>query len=325
MEVSRIGSSVRIQTPAKLNLFLEVLARRDDGFHEIETLMTAVRICDTLYVSRSKQRQIHLTSGWATGVEASAVSRAGTRPTSALNRLPAERDNLVWKAVDRLRQRAGADEGATIRLIKRIPAAAGLGGASSDAAAALVAANHVWGLNWSHDELAEVAAEIGSDVAFFLHAPTHGADVAICRGRGEQIVPLAGIATMHFVIVCPPEGLSTAAVYRACRPAESPVSTQPLLSALRRGNPDAVGRCLFNRLQATAEELSSWVGKARRIFDQLGCQGHQMSGSGTSYFAICRHARHARRLLAVLRGAGFQRAFHAETATTPHRLEIIPA
>ncbi|MFV1965033.1 MAG: 4-(cytidine 5'-diphospho)-2-C-methyl-D-erythritol kinase [Pirellulaceae bacterium] len=325
MEVSFIGASVRIHTPAKLNLFLEVLAERSDGFHEIETLMAAVRVYDTLYIEREKGGRIQLTCRWAMGREATAVSRAGIAQSSLLGDLPEEKDNLVWRAVERLRQCAEVDAGVNVRLIKRIPAAAGLGGASSDAAAALAGANLVWRLGWSRCQLSEIAAEIGSDVPFFLHDAPQGAGMAVCRGRGERMEPLAGMPHLHFVIVRPPEGLSTAEVYRNCRPAERPMRAQRLVDALRRGISSEIGSGLFNRLQTTAAQRSVWVNKTRRIFDQIDCLGHQMSGSGTSYFAICRHARHARRLLAVVRAAGFEQAFRAETTTMPPYIEAIPA
>ena len=127
------------------------------------------------------------------------------------------------------------------------------------------------------------------------------------------------------MLVCPPEGLSTAAVYRRCRPAVSPLSVRPLLEALQTGNPRDIARGLFNRLQTTAEELSPWVRKSRRVFEQLDCLGHRMSGSGTSYFGICRHARQARRMLHVLKAAGLGRVFYAVTADTSYRLESIAA
>ena len=122
--------------------------------------------------------------------------------------MPEGPDNLVVRAVELVRRRAGVRRGAKLLLVKRIPAAAGLGGGSSDAAAALVAANEGWRLGRSRDELADWAAELGSDVPFFL-----AGGPAICRGRGERVEPVAGLGALDFVVVRPPEGLSTAAVY----------------------------------------------------------------------------------------------------------------
>ncbi len=112
-----------------------------------------------------------------------------------------------------LRDRAGIRAGARLRLLKRIPATAGLGGGSSDAAAALLAGNVGWNLNWSRERLMELAAELGSDVPFFL-----AGGAAICRGRGEVVAPVGRLGTLFGVVVRPPVGLSTARVYGHCRP-----------------------------------------------------------------------------------------------------------
>jgi 4-diphosphocytidyl-2-C-methyl-D-erythritol kinase len=184
-------------------------------------------------------------------------------------------------------------------LVKRIPTAAGLGGGSSDAAAALVAANLGWRLGWPRPALSELGAELGSDVPLFL---AEGA--AVCRGRGERVEPIGRLGTLHFVLICPPEGLSTAAVYQACRPALEPRSVEPLADALRRGDLGKAGSLLFNRLEAAAESLSPWIGRAREAVRDVGCLGYQMSGSGSSYFGLCRHARQARRVARRLQAEG---------------------
>ena len=287
MFVRESSTGIEVSAPAKLNLFFEVLAKRDDGFHEIETLMIPIALFDTLYFRDDPSERIELLCGWANGLP---------RPTEErLGELPVADDNLVVKAIHLLKQRAGVSRGASMRLIKRTPSASGMGGASSDAAAALVAANRAWDLRWPSDRLARLAAELGSDIPFFF-----GRTAAVCRGRGERIEPTRGLGVMHFVVVRPPEGLSTARVYSRCRPAKQPQSVRPLIEALRRGETGAIGPLLCNRLQSTAEELSPWIGRLRRQFDQLDLVGHQMSGSGTSYFGICRHARQARRAASVL-------------------------
>src|SRR5262245_43325190 len=181
MHVRRLGTQIEITTPAKINLFLEVLARRPDGFHEIETLLAAVTIWDTLHFAPDASGRIALSCRWA------AEHSGGD--------IPADQDNLVWRAAALLRERAAVAAGASIHLIKRIPAAAGLGGASSDAAATLVAANLAWRLNWRREQLCELAAELGSDVPFFL---TRGA--ALASGRGERLAEL-GVPRLHIALV----------------------------------------------------------------------------------------------------------------------------
>lgn len=218
--------------------------------------------------------------------------------------IPRGAENLVVRAVEMVRRRAGVRRGARLLLVKRIPAAAGLGGGSSDAAAALVAANDGWRLGRSREELAQWAAELGSDVPFFL------ADgPAICRGRGERVEPVAGLGGLSFVVVYPPEGLSTAAVYGLCRPASQAKQVQPLVDALRRGDLAAAARRMCNRLQPAAESLSPWVKRLQHDFHDQDCLGHGMSGSGSSYFGVYRHARHARQSAQRLHAKGLGAVF----------------
>jgi 4-diphosphocytidyl-2-C-methyl-D-erythritol kinase len=291
MYVHRAGSDVIVRAPAKLNLFFEVLRKRGDGFHDIETLMVPIGLYDNLIFQPQPDGSIRVACRWAQSADSAHYGA-----------LPAESDNLVTKALVRLRDRTGTTQGASVELIKSIPSAAGLGGGSSDAAAALVAANLGWNLNLPLDELAQIAGELGSDVPFFLYR-----SAAICRGRGEQIEPVAGLGRLHFVVVRPPEGLSTPEVYRRCRPAESPGRVEPLVAALRRGEMRGLGERLANRLEPPAMELSPWIGRLKKEFAAAGCPAHQMSGSGSSYFGICRHAGHARAIAGRLRSRGLGR------------------
>ncbi len=343
MWIHASASAVEVRAPAKLNLFLEVLGRRADGYHEIETLMVPVSLCDWLSfaplpagsarlpgttesdtASSDTASSIIFSAGWAStawerpggaapdesgGREHSpqAPARSGRRaadgPVSP-QPIPQGADNLVVKAVELLRRRAGTDAGATIRLVKRIPLAAGLGGGSSDAAAALAAANIGWRLGLSARELMPLAAEVGSDVPFFLAGAA-----AMCRGRGERVEPLRPQALSHFVIAQPPAGLATAEVYRRCRPADSPQGCGALIAALRRGDLSAAGRRLHNALQPAAEQLSPWIDQLKEDFARLDLAGHQMSGSGTSYFGLCRSAGQARRAGARLRSLGWSSVY----------------
>lgn len=291
MRVRSADSGLEIWAPAKLNLFLEVLARRDDGFHEIETLMCPIGLYDTLHFRPNRSGHVSLTSRWAGG--------AGEHGASQQETLPEGTANTVVRACELLRRRAGDVLGADVTLFKRIPMAAGLAGGSSDAAAALLAANQGWALNLSPLELAKLAAEIGSDVPFFL-----GRGPAICRGRGERIEPVAALGSLHFVVVKPSVGLSTPDVYRVCRPAVEPAQVGRLVTALQEGRLAEAGRLLANRLQPAAEKLTLAIGELKAEFTRLDCIGHQMSGSGTSYFGLCRSARHARRIARILEARG---------------------
>lgn len=309
MHIRRNSSPVVVHAPAKINLFLEVLARRADGFHEIETLMQAVTIRDTLRLRSVPEPEVRLVCRWTGGLVArSRCQASGGAGGSAWGDLPVGRANIVVRALLLLRDRAEIELGAEVTLVKRIPSAAGLGGASSDAAAALLAANEAWGLNWSRERLATLAAELGSDIPFFF-----ATGAAICRGRGELIDPQPA-RRLHVVVVRPPVGLSTPQVYSHCQPAEKPQRVEPLVAALRQGNLPAAGARMYNRLQRPAGELTPWIERLERAFDRLDVLGHQMSGSGSSYFGVCRHARHARRTAARARGMKLGIVMQATTA-----------
>src|SRR5438477_7604267 len=172
---TRTADGLVVRAPAKVNLFLEVLGKRPDGYHDLATLMVAVSLFDTLEIKEDPSATITLDL-----VPPAEAPGAEDRP--ALTPGP---DNLVWRAADLLRRHAGHPRGARLRLRKRIPLAAGLAGGSSDAAATLLGLNRLWRLGLTDAELARLGAELGSDVAFFLHGPA-----AWCTGRGEVITPL---------------------------------------------------------------------------------------------------------------------------------------
>ncbi len=311
-----IGGSVRVDCSAKLNLFLEVLGKRDDGFHEVETLLAAVSWYDSLYFTNDTTGALRLQCHWANGLAARQQSSRGDL-VGCLGRLPEPADNLVWRALRRLREVAGIEAGASIQLIKRIPAMAGLGGASSDTAAALLAANRGWQLNWPLERLSRLAAELGSDVPFFLTPRSCGSAMAVARGRGERIETLQGTPRLHVVIVKPPAGLSTPRVFAECRPAGQPVNLNRLLDGLRSAALTRIGDCLFNRLQTAASEITPWIARVRNAFQQLDCLGHCMSGSGSSYFGLFRNARQAARQAARLRSERLGYVVVTQTTTAP--------
>ena len=260
-----------IAAPAKVNLFLELLNKRPDGYHELQTLLAPIDLYDTLEIHPRDDGELVLTCD-APGI-------------------PTGPENLVCIAAEALRTAFGVTEGASIRLTKRIPHEAGLGGGSSDAASALLALNAVWNLNRSIEELAPVAATIGSDVAAFLHAgPTW------CTGRGEIVESIPAAKPLDLVIVKPPFGLSTAEVYRNARLPESPTSGTALCAALAAGDAVAVGRLTHNRLQPPAfalQPLANWVYDALLAQSPLSAL---LSGSGSCVFAIARDRPDALRI-----------------------------
>lgn len=262
--------------PAKVNLYLEVLAKRADGYHDIESLMVAVSLYDQLTFKKEPGGRFCLRCNHA------ALSTGA--------------DNLICKAAELLRQHTGCKQGANVRLKKRIPMAAGLAGGSSDAAATLAGLNDLWQLGLSRAELVELAAKLGSDVAFFFATPA-----AWCTGRGEQVKPVTLGKELHLVLVCPPEGLSTADVYRGVAVPAKPASGDGIRAAVAAGDIDAVGRHLHNRLQPVAEHLCPAVADYRQRLESVAPVGQLMSGSGTSLYGVARNRHDALRIARLLR------------------------
>jgi 4-diphosphocytidyl-2-C-methyl-D-erythritol kinase len=262
---------------------VEILAlgKRADGYHDIESLMVTVDLHDTLTFFDDPSGRITLDCD---------------DPS-----LPTGPANLVVKAAERLREATGSTRGARIELKKVIPAQAGLAGGSSDAAATLEGLNRLWNLNASPELLDQVAATIGSDVAFFRHGPC-----AVCRGRGELVEPWPIFEPLHFVLICPPVGVSTADVYRNLVAPERPRSIGSILEALEASDTKSLGRHFFNRLQPVAESLEPSLGTVRDALISLSgpsLDGHLMSGSGSAYFGLASDrgaAEDAARRLATL-------------------------
>lgn len=264
-----------VKAPAKLNLHLEVLGKRADGYHEIETVMVAVSLYDTLTFRSHSSGTMVLCSDESVG----AVD-----------------DNLVTRAIRLVRERSGRSDAIAVELEKQIPVAAGLAGGSSDAAATLWALNHLWDLRWPTEKLVELAGELGSDVGFFFHTPA-----AVARGRGEKVTPCHLGTDLHAVLVCPHEGLSTAQVYANLQLPDRPVAIQPMIDALQAGDVKQIAQRLHNRMQTAATSLSPAVASLIERARDWDCAGHLMSGSGSTYFALCESADQARRLGDALR------------------------
>jgi 4-diphosphocytidyl-2-C-methyl-D-erythritol kinase len=301
MRFRQVGPSLVVHTPAKLNLFLEILAKRQDGYHELETLMVAVDLFDTLTFMEEHSNDIRLRCSVA-GIRRQGSAPRGVDRTSSEaveNGVPAGSDNLVFKAAQLLREYAGVEAGIRITLVKRIPAAAGLAGGSSDAAATLMALNRFWKLKLEIPELQRLASQLGSDVAFFVD----GTSAAVCYGRGEIIEPLRVPLGLHFVIARPLTGLSTALVFKHCQVPEHKHSVGNVVAALRAGQIGRVGRFLHNALEEPAEKLNPEVSQLKSRFSKLPVLGCLMSGSGTACFGLCHSRRQARSLASRLRAA----------------------
>ncbi|MCS7183682.1 MAG: 4-(cytidine 5'-diphospho)-2-C-methyl-D-erythritol kinase [Thermoanaerobaculum sp.] len=256
-----------IRCPAKVNLHLEVLGRREDGFHEVRTLLVAVGLFDELELNPAPPSVLEVHFPGVPG-------------------LPA--DNTVFRAAQLLRQHFPQVGGAQVVVRKRIPVAAGLGGGSADGAAALVALGRLWNLSLSPGSLARLAARIGSDVPFFLWGGTCWA-----VGRGEEVYPLPDLPPYWVVLVPGRDAVPTAAVYGAlkCGPFEG-FRFGPLYDWLVGGG-ELPWQELRNDLQGTAVQLFPWIGEVLRRVRDAAPLVAMVSGSGGTVFAVFRHRHEA--------------------------------
>jgi len=287
-----IGPALVVDAPAKLNLSLSVLGRRTDGYHDLETVMVSVGLYDTLVIEPQQS-----------GLELTCEGASGS--------LPGDDSNLVMRAAALLKLNAGVGRGATIRLIKRIPMQAGMGGGSSDAAATLAGLNTFWGLGLSPAELHPLAAQLGSDVNFFLDSP----ELAVCRGRGEivEASPLAG--PLWFVIAKPTRGLSTAAVFRQLDLTNCGTgNSRAIVDAAARGNTGRIAGLLSNDLQQPSRELSPEISELLDQMQATSLSRAQMTGSGSACFGVAAHREQADRAARRLRQQGVNELFVARTA-----------
>jgi 4-diphosphocytidyl-2-C-methyl-D-erythritol kinase len=279
------GTAVGIRSHAKVNLGLEVLGPRQDGYHELRTIFQTLELHDDLVLAP------------APGAVTASCDHPG---------VPSDERNLAVRAAEALRAHAGVRQGVHIAITKRIPVAGGMGGGSSNAAAVLLALDRLWGLGLGRDGLHPLARRLGADVPFFLLGGT-----ALGLGRGDEVYPLFGQVEGEVVVADPGRPVSTAAVFARCDATLTPRENAPTIfrfisSHLERRR-DAF-RLLRNDLEAAAleeaPELASQVERIRGILVREGALLTSLSGSGSSYFGLFREARQARRAHSALRDAG---------------------
>lgn len=289
----------RTSPPAKLNLFLEIPARRSDGYHEIDTVMTAIDWRDELEIESIPKPRIELTTTWLPTPESIAAQLGldqKTGQTAEILAIPTDESNLVTRALQSFRNVFKIKSGFRVRLGKRIPAGAGMGGASSDAAHAISCAAQIHQINSGSDSLHQLAASIGSDVPFFLAQPDGGGSgfsAALARGRGELLSPILTRTCIHFVVAFPAVSLSTAAVYSQLNVPKLPISSSSFRSAYQRGEHGAMARAMMNRLSEPALRILPQLDDLVKSLWQSGLQPCQLTGSGSACFGIARDAKHA--------------------------------
>jgi 4-diphosphocytidyl-2-C-methyl-D-erythritol kinase len=258
-------ASVTAQTfsPAKINLYLRIIGRRPDGFHQLETVMLPLDFGDTMTFEPRPE-----------GIELLCDDP----------RLPVDKTNLVVRAAKRLAQHGRVKRGARIILQKRTPLAGGLGGGSSNAATALVGLNKLWNLNAPRSELDELAAGLGSDINFFL-----AGSAAICRGRGELVESIACRLSATILLVNPGFGISTKWAYErwaAIRLTDKQPEVSLLLRGLSEDDLEAVSRSLYNSLEAPSMRKFPILQLLKEAMRAGGAAGTLMSGSGATVFGL---------------------------------------
>jgi len=252
-----------LEAPAKVNLFLEIFARRPDGYHEIETVMQTVDLADQV-------------SFWRRPAGEWTISISG-------GEAPADQSNLALRAAAAILKQSGRREGLHLHIAKHIPTGAGLGGGSSDAAAALRGLNQLWKLGARPADLESLGAALGSDVNFFLHG-----GLAVCRGRGEEVEPLAASCPAGFVLHFPGLHLATREAYARVRiPLTGERRTcNNLLERLRRDDLKGAGRELFNRFEETVLDDNPRLAAAKERLSSSRALGALLSGSGSTIYAL---------------------------------------
>ncbi|HEU5000407.1 MAG TPA: 4-(cytidine 5'-diphospho)-2-C-methyl-D-erythritol kinase [Lapillicoccus sp.] len=254
--------SVTVRAPGKVNLELKVGPRRLDGYHELATVFMAVGLHDEVTVVPADD--------WSVAVHGPYADR-----------VPTDGSNLALRAARTLAEQVGVDEPVAVVIHKEIPVAGGMAGGSADAAGALLACDHLWGLGLPRDDLLETAAGLGSDIPFVL---TGG--IAVGSGRGERLAPVLARGSYHWVLAVSGNGLSTPSVYAECDRLRGtarvphPEPSTEMMTALRSGDVDALGAALTNDLSDAAISLQPDLGEVLVAGLEYGAVGGIVSGSG---------------------------------------------
>ncbi|WP_438327677.1 4-(cytidine 5'-diphospho)-2-C-methyl-D-erythritol kinase [Staphylococcus pseudintermedius] len=264
--------------PAKINLTLDTLYKRDDGYHEVEMIMTTIDLSDRLSFEKRNDSRIVLK------VDETFI--------------PSDDRNLAYRAALLMKETYQIKQGVTITLEKNIPVAAGLAGGSSDAAATMRGMDRLFELNRSLDELSELSAAIGSDVPFCVYGTT-----ALCKGRGEILEILPKTPSAWVIVAKPQAGLSTPEIYGGLDLSQPfPVHTEQCLKAIEENDYDALCKSLSNRLEPVSMQLQPEIAKIKTNMLNNGADGALMSGSGPTVYGFAQRERQARHIFNAVSG-----------------------
>ncbi|MCI7235524.1 MAG: 4-(cytidine 5'-diphospho)-2-C-methyl-D-erythritol kinase [Veillonellaceae bacterium] len=266
---------------AKINLTLDILGTREDGYHEVAMIMQEISLHDTLSMGKINQ-----------GISLTIVIE-GQQGT-----LPADESNLCWKAAALVQKEYNLQEGVEIHLTKRIPMAAGLAGGSADAAAVLKGMNHLFRLGMTEARLCELGARLGSDIPFCIMGGT-----MLATGRGEILTRLPSFPRLSVVLAKPPVGVSTAWAYKTYDAGyDGPhPDNEAMLEAIHGGDAHKAAGLLCNVLEGVTETEHPVIADYKRLMMEHGAMASMMSGSGPTVFGLVREKQQAWHLADTLK------------------------
>lgn len=278
IELKEGGNMIYETAPAKINLTLDTLFKRDDGFHEVEMIMTTIDLNDRLSFELRKDKKI------VVDVEQSYV--------------PSDNKNLAYKAAELMKETYNLKQGVTITIDKDIPVSAGLAGGSTDAAATLRGMNRLYKLNRPLEELCELGIQIGTDIPFCIYGRT-----AFCRGKGELIRFMNKPPSAWVIVAKPDLGISSPDIFKKLDlTQEHEVYTETCKEALDTGNYELLCNSLSNRLEPISGEMYSDIYKIKENMLKNGADGAVMSGSGPTVYGLTQKERQARHVYNAVNG-----------------------
>jgi 4-diphosphocytidyl-2-C-methyl-D-erythritol kinase len=276
----KAGSGIKIEARAKINLTLEVLGKRPDGYHDLRSVVVPVSLADSLSLTCTYAQTV-ITVTFEGGVDATKLG-------------PSDK-NLAFRAARLMQERYRVNAGARIHIHKRIPIGGGLGGGSADAAGVIRGLDQLWGLSVPLEELMALGAEVGSDVPALVHG-----GAVLMEGRGERVsglfsdVPHEGCKGFWLVLANPGVMCSTAEIFRKWRAGltASHTISHNMISSIRASDVSAAAKALYNGLQTAVYESIPEVSETARSLEKAGCLGVLLSGSGASVFGLVRDELH---------------------------------
>lgn len=289
---------LKLKAYAKINLSLDVVRRRPDGYHDVKMIMQTVDLYDVITMEKAESG-IHTTveMGKSFTVD-SARENTGSADVITSEELPADENNLIYKAAKLVMDRKNITEGVKIHLQKNIPIAAGMAGGSTDAAAVFRGMNQLFSLGMSTEELKEMAVKIGADVPYCIEGGTQ-----LSEGIGEILTPIQGIPDFNLLIAKPEISVSTKYVYENLHLEE--LSSHPdvdgMAEAIRSGNLDGIVSRLENVLESVTVKKYPVIGEICEFMKQHGAENALMSGSGPTVFGIYKERQSAEQAAELLK------------------------